>query len=107
MSEPEKKWGGARPGSGRKRDAAKAEHTTLFDAAWVMDRRYAAIARVAKIIEHSDDEDMVLKAFEMLFNRVYGKPTERKELTGADGGPIELAPTDYRSGLDALRPDDL
>lgn len=31
---------------------------------------------------------------------------DRTEHTGADGGPIQLAPVDYRAGLDALKPDD-
>lgn len=31
---------------------------------------------------------------------------DRVEHTGADGGPIQLTPVDYRAGLDALQPDD-
>lgn len=45
-------------------------------------------------------------ANEYLVNRILGKPTERAEVTGANGGPIELTPVDYRAGLDALKPDD-
>lgn len=46
------------------------------------------------------------QANEYLINRILGKPTERQEIGGIDGGPIEIVPIDYRSGLDALRPDD-
>ena len=46
------------------------------------------------------------QANEYLINRILGKPTERQEIAGADGGPIQLTPVDYRAGLDALKPDD-
>lgn len=46
------------------------------------------------------------QANEYLINRILGKPTERQEVSGVDGGPITLAPVDYRAGLDALKPDD-
>ena len=42
----------------------------------------------------------------LLLAYTYGKPTEYKELSGPDGGPIQLTPVDYREGLGALRPDD-
>jgi hypothetical protein len=107
MSEPVKQTnhGGARPGAGRKPGVTKQQHETLFDAAWPYERRMAAVQRLATIAETSVNEDVVLKAIEMLLNRVFGKPTERREVTGADGGPIELNPVDYRAGLDALKPD--
>lgn len=41
-----------------------------------------------------------------LWDRKYGKVKDRTELSGPGGGPIEIVPIDYRSGLDALRPDD-
>lgn len=31
------------------------------------------------------------QAIEYLINRVMGKPTERKELSGPDGGPVDVA----------------
>jgi hypothetical protein len=34
-----------------------------------------------------------------LIDRIMGKPIERKEHTGADGGPIEALYIDYRDGL--------
>lgn len=46
------------------------------------------------------------QANEYLINRIMGKPTERTEIAGKDGGPIEITPVDYRAGLDALKPDD-
>lgn len=46
------------------------------------------------------------QANEYLINRILGKPIERAEISGADGGPIQLTPVDYRAGLDALKPED-
>lgn len=64
-----------------------------------------------------DDEPVLVKrkrsvadkdrqANEYLLNRILGKPTERQEIAGMDGGPISITPVDYRAGLDALKPDD-
>jgi len=86
---PPKAKGGARPGAGRKPNALKAEHNALFDAAWPLGRRKAAVGRLASLIETGDPE-IALKAAEILFNRVYGRPTERKELAGADGGLMTI-----------------
>lgn len=87
---PPKPKGGARPGAGRKPNALKADHAALFDAAWPLDRRRAAVQRLAEIVEGADFE-LALKAAEILFNRVYGKPTERKEVSGPEGGPIPFS----------------
>ena len=46
-----------------------------------------------------------LGSIKYLVDRIMGKPTERQEISGQDGGPIELRPVDYRNGLDALKPD--
>jgi hypothetical protein len=86
---PPKAKGGARPGAGRKPNALKTEHNALFDAAWPLDRRKAAIQRLSDLAEKGDDE-IALKAAEILFNRVYGKATERKEVAGSDGGPVTI-----------------
>lgn len=40
------------------------------------------------------------RANEYLMNRIMGKPTERQEITGEDGGPIEV--TDARDRLAGL-----
>lgn len=46
------------------------------------------------------------QANEYLINRILGKPTEKTEIAGADGGPISITPVDYRAGLESLKPDD-
>jgi hypothetical protein len=100
MSEPKppKPKGGARPGAGRKPNAMKAEHAALFEAAWPVDRRKKAIERLADIAE-SEDAELALKASEILLNRVYGKPTERKELSGPDGAAIPVGHFDHAAAL--------
>lgn len=45
-------------------------------------------------------------ANQYLIDRIMGKPTERQEIAGAGGGAIEVRAVDYRTGLDALKPDD-
>lgn len=48
-------------------------------------------------VEMVPDHRVRLKALEIAFDRVYGKPKQATELTGAGGGPIqtqELIPTD-------------
>ena len=35
----------------------------------------------------SDDSDIAFRAVALIFAYSYGKPTERREVTGADGGP--------------------
>lgn len=39
------------------------------------------------------------QAIEYLLNRIMGKPTERKEITGADGGMIGVHFVNYRDNL--------
>jgi hypothetical protein len=44
------------------------------------------------------------QANEYLINRIMGKPVERQEITGADGGIIEVSFVNYRDGLAGLAP---
>lgn len=74
-------------------------HLELARGVWVEDTGRDGTPRIYK---RAPDRD----AGQYLINRILGKPTERAEVTGANGGPIELKPIDYRAGLDALKPDD-
>jgi hypothetical protein len=76
----------------------KVEHAALFDGAWPLDRRKKAVARLAEIAETGEAE-LALKAAEILFNRVYGKPTERKELSGPEGRAIPVEHFDHATAL--------
>jgi hypothetical protein len=51
---------------------------------------------VVYVSEH-DDLEAMQRAAERLQDRVYGKPKQQTEITGADGGPVEVAaPLDAR-----------
>lgn len=41
-------------------------------------------------------------ANEYLINRILGKPIERQEIAGADGGPILIAAYDYNASIAAI-----
>lgn len=44
-----------------------------------------------------------LKALEIAFDRVYGRPKQQTELTGAEGGPIEMVPVARERGAEVVR----
>ena len=46
--------------------------------------------RIKALLE-SDDPEIVLKVATMIFQYVFGKPAERKEISGPDGDPIQTA----------------
>lgn len=96
--------GGWRPGAGRKPNELHDEQQALLREGWPRENRLAAIRRLGSIAE-GDDPELAIRAAELLLNRTFGKPTERKELSGPEGGPIQLTPVDYRAGLDALAPE--
>lgn len=79
--------GGARNNAGRPRKAQELEMQTLMLEAWPMDRRRKAIGNLANIAE-SERKDAVA-AFQMLSAYTYGKPIDRKEISGPDGEPLK------------------
>ncbi len=100
--------GGARPGAGRKRRAEKFETQIqraekkiadklpmLIDKAielseGVLSEEFNLLTMKASVYQKPPD----LAAIKYLVDRIMGKPTERKELSGPDGGPIEAKFTD-------------
>jgi hypothetical protein len=79
--------GGARPGAGRKRKVEELELHGLLSEAWPMDRRRAAIANLADLAE--SDSRSAVEAGKVLMAYAYGKPIERKEISGPDGEPLK------------------
>ena len=79
--------GGPRPGGGRKPQAVKEVELSLLEK-WGssdnLDRYFARLNDLAA----DNDPNISIAAIKLLFDRVLGKATERKELTGADGGPL-------------------
>lgn len=48
-----------------------------------------AIAALVKVCQRGRNENAVVNAAEAILNRAWGKPLEKMELTGAEGGPIQ------------------
>lgn len=87
MSDGRKNNGGARPNAGRPRKAQELEMHGLMAEAWPTERRRTAISNLSDIAE-SDRKDAVA-AFQVLAAYAYGKPIDRKEISGPDGEPLK------------------
>lgn len=95
------------------RPIAKAEKQIIDKLPWLIEKELQLADGVWREQILPDGETRIIyqekpnhRAITYLIDRVMGRPVERAEVTGADGGPIQLAPVDYRAGLDALKPDD-
>lgn len=106
--------GGARPGAGRKAKdekfkvpIAKAEKKIADKLPWIIDQALELAEGV--VVQEFDKDGMPkiyqrppdLGAIKYLADRIMGKPTERKELSGPDGEPLFKA---YEA-TDAFDPD--
>lgn len=78
----ESKRGGKRAGSGRKSKGTREELEGLLRAGWPYEKRLNHIKQLA------DAND--LESIKLLLSYAYGKPTERKELSGTDGQPLRV-----------------
>ena len=85
MAEGGKKNGGARPGAGRKPIACRAELEALLAEGWPREQRVESVKRLAAAAVGGDFD-----AAKILLSYAYGKPTERKELSGSDGQPLKV-----------------
>jgi len=77
--------GGARPGAGRKPKAQSNELKDLFDLNWTQEERAQTI-RVISAKARSGDVGMA----KLLFAYAYGMPIQRQEVSGPNGGPLEI-----------------
>ena len=79
-----KPTGGKRPGAGRKSKAVK-----MLEAGFVADWFTAEFQEIKwlELVNH-EEANVALGAMKYLSDRLYGKPTEKRELTGPAGGPI-------------------
>lgn len=91
-NKPKSKRGGARPGGGRpkgSRDAATIEQKgTLSDLA--RSHAPAALQTLVDVATSGQSESARVTAASALLDRGYGKPSQGVELTGKDGGPVEI-----------------
>jgi hypothetical protein len=109
--------GGARPGAGRKAKAekfkqpiAKAEKRIADKLPYLIDKMFELADGVlvedinpvtfkASVYREKPDRTALV----YLIDRIMGKPIERKEHTGADGGVIEVQLVNYRDGLTKIK----
>lgn len=105
------KRGGARPGAGRKPRSEKfatpiadGERRIADRLPWLIDKEFE-LATGVMVQEVTKDGKVIYQtppdrqAIEYLINRVMGKPVERKEVSGPDGGAqthkVYLASDDF------------
>lgn len=100
---PKSNRGGARPGAGRKPKREKYIGAVEQAERRIADRLPLLIDRMIELADgvsveevDKDGKRMVYlrppdrQAAEYLINRVMGKPTERKEISGPDAGPLPI-----------------
>jgi hypothetical protein len=81
--------------SGRKSKAEELGLQELLDTCWPLADRGTAIKKLAALSNRGN-----LQALQILMAYTYGKPKERHEITGADGGPVIV------KGYISISPDD-
>lgn len=83
---PGNKLGGGKRGrSGRKSKAEELGLAQLLDKCWTQAHREECITRLSAMARTGN-----LDAMKLLLAYAYGKPVERRELTGADGAPVKF-----------------
>lgn len=86
--------GGKKGRSGRRPKFAEGELLGLINKAWPKRQRVEAFA---KLVERAGRGD--LEALKLLLAYSYGKPRERHEITGKDGGAVQI------SIIEVVKPD--
>ena len=81
--------GGARPGAGRKSKAKKAGLEDILNQCVTLADRAKIFGVLKKKALAGEDFSM-----QLLLAYLYGKPIQRQEITGADGGPIRTRAED-------------
>ena len=95
--------GGARPGAGRKKKTAKFETQIQKAESMIADRLPWLVEKAMELAEgvavekyNSAGVPMVyqlppdMQAIKYLVDRIMGKPVDRKEVSGPDGGPVPV-----------------
>jgi hypothetical protein len=105
--------GGARPGAGRKAKAEKFKQPIARAEKRIADKLPYLIDKMFELADGVLVEDINPVTFKAsvyrekpdraalvyLIDRIMGKPVERQEHTGADGGAIGIQFVDYRNNL--------
>lgn len=75
--------GGVKGRSGRKSKAEELGLVALLDECWTLDDRKSCLRRLAQQANAGEYE-----AVKILMGYTYGKPVDRKEITGAGGADL-------------------
>lgn len=86
MAELKNKNGGRRPGSGRKKGSSNKLRVTDFFNAEERERLVAQAKSLTIDAEGNPDKEMV----KFLWEQLFGKATQRTELTGAEGEALQI-----------------
>ena len=86
MPDAKENRGGKRAGAGRKPKAVENDLAQLLSKAWPKQKRLEAIKKLADQASDGDKE-----AAKILLAYSYGRPTERKEISGPNGGDIPIS----------------
>jgi hypothetical protein len=81
--------GGAKGRSGRKSKAEELGVVALLNDCWNPSDRKAVIENLVTIAQ-GDNAKAAVSAASLLLGYAYGKPTEKHELSGKNGGPMTL-----------------
>lgn len=82
--------GGKKGRSGRKSKAEELGIQSLLDEAFTPDDRRKVIENLARIAKSHLDAKAAVSAATLLLGYAYGKPKEKHEHGGTDGGPITV-----------------
>ncbi len=89
MAVRKKKHGGKRPNSGRKSKAVEQNLNALLSECVPAEQRELIIRKLADDAQHLSFK-IRHESRKLLLSYIYGKPVERHELSGEDGGAIQI-----------------
>ena len=89
MARINKKHGGPRPNSGRKSKAEELGLAGLLDSR-LSPEKWGDIVDRLYTLATGDDPKASVSASSLLLGYKFGKPTEKHEVGGTDGGPLIL-----------------
>lgn len=84
--------GGKRENAGRKTKAQELGLAELIDSIWTIPKQKHVLKQLV-VDCNSSDFHQRHEARKLLLSYKFGKPTERREITGANGGAIETTAT--------------
>ncbi len=99
MTDEKKRHGGKRPNSGRKSKAEELGLVALLDECWTPESRKRCLLKLAKLANDGEYE-----AVKILMAYAYGKPIDRKEISGPEGVPL-MTPTINVYASESKQPD--